>query len=62
MALWGDSCLFGSVEENEVHSLYLGVRSVLHWCDKCGVAVNFHHDHDVLLSSLRMEGEATSLV
>ena len=58
----GDSYLVDYVKEGKVRSLHIGVSSVLYWRDKCGVAVNLNHDHDVLVASLRMEGEVPSLI
>ncbi len=41
---------------------HLGVLAVLHGLDKGGIAVNFHHNHDVLVATKRSGGELACLV
>ena len=54
--------MLDSVEEGEVRSLHLSARSIINWSDECGVAVNFHHERDILVALLIMEGEAASFI
>ncbi len=41
---------------------HLGVLAVLHGLDKDGIAVDFHHNYDVLVATKRSDGELASLV
>ncbi len=39
-----------------------GVLAVLHGLDKDGIAIGFHHNHDVLVASKRSGGELAGLI
>ncbi len=41
---------------------HLGILAVFHGLDEDGVAVNFHHNHDVLVVTQRLGGELVCLV
>ncbi len=41
---------------------HLGILAVLHGVNKDGVAVNFYHNHDVLVATKRLDGELACLV
>jgi len=51
------------LEQECVICLYhLGVLEVLHGLNEDGVAINFNHNHDVLVASKRLGGELAGLV
>ena len=41
---------------------HLGILVVLHGFNKDGIAVNFHHNHDVFVATKRSDGELACLV
>jgi hypothetical protein len=41
---------------------HLGILAVLHGLDEDGIAVDFHHNHDVLVAMKRSDGELACLV
>mmetsp|Transcript_13999 Transcript_13999/g.31870 ORF Transcript_13999/g.31870 Transcript_13999/m.31870 type:complete len:264 (-) Transcript_13999:1119-1910(-) len=60
--LWSDAGRLDSGEEGEVRALHFFVGATGHRLDKDGVAVDFHHEHDVLVARLRRDGEAAGLI
>ena len=57
MFLGDNAHLFQSEQECVVCPYQLGNLVVLHGLNKDGVAIDFHHDHDVLVASKRLGGE-----
>ncbi len=53
---------FQSEQKHVVRLYHLGVLAVLHGLKEDGVAINFHHNHDVLVASKRLDGELAGLV
>jgi hypothetical protein len=49
-------------QECVVCPYHLGILMVLRGLDKDGIAIDFHHNHDVLVASKRMDGELAGLV
>jgi hypothetical protein len=49
-------------QECVVYPYHLGILAVLHGLDKDGNAVDFHHNHDVLVATKRLDGELACLV
>ncbi len=41
---------------------HLGILAILHGLDEGGVAVDFHHNHDVLVATKRLDVELACLV
>jgi hypothetical protein len=62
MFLGDNAHLFQSEQECVVCPYQLGNLVVLHGLNKDGVAIDFHHDHDVLVASKRLGGELAGLV
>ncbi len=61
--LFGDNAgQFESKQECVVCPYHLSVLAVLHGLDENGVAINFHHNYDVLVASKRLDGELPGLV
>ncbi len=54
--------LFESEQECIVCPYHLGILVVLNGLNKDGVAVNFHHNHDVFVTAKRLDGELACLV
>ena len=55
----------GTVEmghEGSISSGELGIFAVLEWFNEYGAAVDFDHDHDVLMAGLGASGEFPCLV
>ena len=57
MVFRGKACAFDAVQQ-----LHLDIDAVFHGRDKHGIAVDFPHHHDVLVSPLRMEEETSGQV
>jgi hypothetical protein len=55
--LGGNAGPFESEQECVVCLYHLGILAVLHGFHKDGVAVDFHHNHDVFVSTKRSDGE-----
>jgi hypothetical protein len=51
-----------SLEECVIRSYHLRILATFHGFDKDGVAVNFHHHHDIFVASLRLHRELACLV
>jgi hypothetical protein len=51
-----------SEQECIVCLYHLGILAVLHGFKKDGVAVNFHHNHNVFVAMKRLDGELACLV
>ncbi len=51
-----------SEQECVVCPYHLSILAVLHGFNKDGVAVNFHHNHDVFVATKRLDGELACLV
>jgi hypothetical protein len=49
-------------QECVVCPYHLGVLVVLHGLDEDGIAVDFHHNHDALVATKRLDGELVCLV
>ncbi len=62
MFLGGNAGLFEREQECVVCLYHLGILAVLHWFHKDGVAVDFHHNHDVFVSMKSLDGELACLV
>jgi hypothetical protein len=62
MFLGGNASLFASEQECVVCPYHLGILAVLHGFRKDGVAVHFHHNHDVFVSTKRSDGDLACLV
>jgi hypothetical protein len=62
MFLGDNAGLFESEHECVVCLYHLGVLAVLHGFNKDGIAVDFHHNHDVFVVTMRSDGELACLV
>ncbi len=62
MLLWDNACALQSYQECIVCSYHFLILAALHWLNKDGVTVDFHHDHYVLVASLRLRGELACLI
>ncbi len=62
MFLGGNAGPFESEQECVVCPYHLGILAVLHGFHEDGVAVDFHHNHDVFVSTKRLDGEMAYLV
>ncbi len=62
MFLGDNTSLFESEQECVVCPYHLGVLAVLYGLNVDGVAVDFHHNHDVLVATTRSDGELACLV
>jgi hypothetical protein len=62
MFLGDNAGLFESEQECVVCLYHLGILVVFHGFNKDGVAVDFHHNHDVFVSKKRSDGELACLV
>ncbi len=51
MLLGNNACLLQSEQECVVHAYHLLILAALHGLNKVGIAINFHHNHDVLVAS-----------
>jgi hypothetical protein len=60
--LWNNACPFQSLEECVIRSYHLRIFATCHGFDKDGVAVDFHHHHDIFVASLGLHRELTRLV
>ncbi len=62
MFLGGNAGRFESEQECVACLYHLGILAVLHGFHEDGVAVDFHHNHDVFDSTKRSDGELACLV
>jgi hypothetical protein len=62
MFLGGNASLFELEQECVVCPYHLGILAVLHGFHEDGVAVHFHHNHDVFVFMKRSDGELACLV
>jgi hypothetical protein len=62
MFLGDNASPFESEQECVVCPYQLGVLAVLHGFNEVGIAVNFHHNHDVFVATKRSDGELACLV
>jgi hypothetical protein len=62
MFLGDNAGLFESEQECVVCPYHLGILALLHGFNGDGVAVNFHHNHDVFFATKRLDGELACLV
>ncbi len=62
MFLGDNAGLFQSEQECIVCLYHLGILAVLHGLKKDGIPVDFHHNHDVLVATKRLNGELACLV
>ncbi len=62
MFLGDNAGLFESEQECVVCLYHFVIFAVLHRFNEDGVAVNFHHDHDVFVAMKRSDGELACLV
>ncbi len=62
MFLWNNACLFQSLEECVIGLYHLHILATFHGFDKDGVAVNFHHHHDIFVALLQLSRELDCLV
>ena len=62
MLLGNNACSLQSQQECIVRAYHLIILATLHGLNKDGVAVDFHHNHDVLVASLRAGGELPCLI
>jgi hypothetical protein len=62
MFLGGNAGPFELEQECVVFPYHLGILAVLHGFHEDGVAVDFHHNHDVFVSTKRSDGESACLV
>jgi hypothetical protein len=60
--LGNNACLLQSEQECVVRAYQFLILAALHGLNEDGVAVDFHHNHDVLVASLRMRRESTCLI
>jgi hypothetical protein len=50
MFLWDNACPFQSEQEHVVYLYHFGILAALHGLDKDGIAIDFHHNHDVFVA------------
>jgi hypothetical protein len=62
MFLGDNACPFQLEQERVVCPYHLGILAVLHGLNKDGIAINFHHNHDVLVALKRLSEELAGLV
>ncbi len=62
MFLWDNAGPFELEQECVVCPYHLGILAVFHEFHEDGVAVNFHHNHDVFVATKRSDGELACLV
>ena len=62
MLLGNNACSLQSEQECVVHAYHFLILAALHGLNKDGIAVNFHHDHDVLVALLRTHRELICLI
>ncbi len=62
MFLGDNASPFESEQECVVCLYHFVIFAVLHGFNKDGVAVDFHHDHDVFVAAKRLDGELACLV
>ena len=62
MLLGNNACSLQSWQECVVRAYHFLILAALHGFNKYGVAVDFHHNHDVFVASLRTRGELACLV
>jgi hypothetical protein len=62
MFLGDNAGSFETEQECVICPCCLGVLAVLHGLNKDGIAVDFHHNHDVLFAPKRLDGELACLV
>ncbi len=62
MFLGGNASPFGLEQECVVCPYHLSILAVLHGFHEDGVAVDFHHNHDVFVSTKRLNRELACLV
>ncbi len=62
MLLGNNACLLQSEQEWVVRAYHFFILAALHGLNKDGVAVDFHHNHDVLVALLRTCRELTCLI
>jgi hypothetical protein len=62
MFLGENAGLFKSEQECVVCPYHLSILADLHGFNKDGVAVDFHHNHDVFVATKRLDGELACLL
>ncbi len=62
MFLWNNARLFQSLEECIIRSYHLCIIATFHGFNKDGIAVDFHHHHDIFVASLQSCRELACLV
>ncbi len=62
MLLGNNACSLQSEQECVVHAYHFLILAALHGLNKDGIAVDFHHNHDVLVASLRTRRELICLI
>ncbi len=59
MLLGNNACLLQLEQECIVRAYHFLILAALHGLNKDGIAVNFHHNHDVLVALLRTRRKLT---
>jgi hypothetical protein len=62
MFLGDNASPFESKQECTVFPYHLGILGVLHGFNEDGISVNFRHNHDVFVDTMRLDGELACLV
>ncbi len=62
MLLGNNACSLQSEQECIVCAYHFFILAALHGLNEDDVAVDFHHNHDVLVASLRTRRESTCLI
>ncbi len=60
--LWINAHPFHSLKECIIHSYHLRILATFHGFDEDGIAVDFHHHHDIFVALLQLHRELARLV
>ncbi len=60
--LWNNARPYQSLEECVIRSYHLHILAIFYGFDKDGIAVNFHHHHDIFVALLQLRRELARLV